>query len=498
MVATPRPRVDQEAWVQHASLADGDVYVRGRVVAQRSDPTHGLTSDVHLAEGVQCAGASFGMLTVPSVATWPVNEPGSHELHDLTELHFVHEAALLSHVRERYEHGHIYTYVGPTLVSLNPFRDLPDEYGEERMADFKRTAAQRSARRPHLYAIAELAHRSVQQEHCSASVIVSGESGAGKTEASKHLLRYLSWRAGAASGTMGVATRILHSTPVFEAFGNARTPNNDNSSRFGKHMEVMLTQEGGIAGARVRTFLLEKRRAAAPPPPREANFHVFYLMAARREGSLLPAGRGAESFRCLTNDVDAAAAFGAEGAAQAQARARGAARFAEVAAALRQLFVPDEAQAAVWRLLCAVLLLGEVTFEADAEGNARPTRPEALAEAEAAFGCPGLGALLTAQPMLSPRGSSTYTIALDVKKAAAARDSVVAELYRALFDALLARVNAVLSATREAGSPGGGGMRGGGGMGGGGGDGGDGGGGMGSGGGGGGGGEISHLESHEQ
>ena len=107
------------------------------------------------------------------------------------------------------------------------------------MDAFKRTAAQRSERRPHLYAVAELAHRSVQQQRCSASVIVSGESGAGKTEASKHLLRYLSWRAGGTSGSSGIASRILHSTPVFEAFGNARTPFNDNSSRFGKHMEVL-------------------------------------------------------------------------------------------------------------------------------------------------------------------------------------------------------------------------------------------------------------------
>lgn len=111
------------------------------------------------------------------------------------------------------------------------------------MGEFRRTAAQRAVRRPHLYAVAELAHRAVQQQQCSASVIVSGESGAGKTEASKHLLRYLSWRAGGASGSAGVAARILHSTPIFEAFGNARTPFNDNSSRFGKHMEVRTSSQ---------------------------------------------------------------------------------------------------------------------------------------------------------------------------------------------------------------------------------------------------------------
>ena len=141
------------------SLAESSVYVQGRVIAQV-----GETCEV---EGVGADGATG---SVPVASCWPVNEPGSHELHDLTELHFVHEAALLAHVRERFEHGRIYTYVGPTLVSLNPFRELLGEYGEEQMVEFKRRAAQRSARRPHLYAIAELAHRSVQQQSCSPAV----------------------------------------------------------------------------------------------------------------------------------------------------------------------------------------------------------------------------------------------------------------------------------------------------------------------------------------
>ena len=209
-MTTPRPKAGQQAWVAEPRLAESAVYALGHVKAHT-----GETSEVQLE------GASE-TLEVPSASCWPVNEPSSHELHDLTELHFVHEAALLAHVRERYARQRIYTYVGSTLVSLNPFRELPGEYGEQRMAELKKTAAQRTGRTPHLYAIAELAHRSVQQQHCSASVVVSGESGAGKTEASKHLLRYLSWRAGGASGAGGVAARILHSNPVFEAFGNAQ------------------------------------------------------------------------------------------------------------------------------------------------------------------------------------------------------------------------------------------------------------------------------------
>ena len=116
-MATHRPRVGQPAWV--ANDAEGAVYALGQVTGQKCEACE-----------VQLAGAAKP-IQVPTASCWPVNEPGSHALHDLTELHFVHEAALLAHVRERYSRGSIYTYVGPTLVSLNPFRELPGEYGQE-------------------------------------------------------------------------------------------------------------------------------------------------------------------------------------------------------------------------------------------------------------------------------------------------------------------------------------------------------------------------------
>ena len=118
-MATPRPRVGQPAWVAEPSLADGAVYALGQVTGQEGEACE-----------VQLTGAAEP-IQVPAASCWPVNEPGSHALHDLTELHFVHEAALLAHVRERYSGGSIYTYVGPTLVSLNPFRELPGVYGAD-------------------------------------------------------------------------------------------------------------------------------------------------------------------------------------------------------------------------------------------------------------------------------------------------------------------------------------------------------------------------------
>ena len=370
---------------------------------------------------------------------------------DVAKLLHQHEAGLLANLRSRFarEPPLIYTGAGPrVLISLNPNRALANEYGDARMRQYRR--GQRGAP-PHLFAVAEAAYRGVVRHGTCASIVVSGESGAGKTQASNQLLRYLSWRARSGSDDKGVAggagagagssepptslaARVLHSTPVFEAFGNAATTRNHNSSRFGKHMELLLTSQGVVSGARIATYLLERTRVAAAPAAGERNYHVFYYLAA---AGLLPGHRDADSFRVLG---------GAAARSPSMERARG--EFAQLRESLKQLFMPEEAQQAVWRLLGALLAATEVSFEADEHGGTRAADSSALQAMEVALGCPGLGALLTTQPMLSPRGGSTYSIALDARKASTARDTLVAELYRCVFEALVARVNAVLSGTR--------------------------------------------------
>ena len=383
-------------------------------------------------------------LPLPLHQIWPANPAGADDADDVTSLLHLHEPALLHSLRERAARGAIYTSVGRVLLSVNPFRPLPDVYGEARMAEYR----DRSTRRPHLYAVGELAYRSIRRDRVDASIVVSGESGSGKTEASKHLLRYISWRAGGEGGatTGGVAARVLHSTPLFEAFGNAATTRNRNSSRFGKHMDVLLTADGAVAGGRVRTFMLEKTRAAAPPPPGERSFHVLYFLAA---GGLLPQARPAQAFRALAAPPAATSSFADASSFDFDAFDR--AGLSELLASLDALFVSSEAQQALWRLLGALVLLAEVTFEDDGDGGARVASDEKLRAAEAAFGCPGFASLLLSQPMASPRGGTTYAIALDVRRAATARDSLIGELYRNVFEALVARVNSVVGATRTEG-----------------------------------------------
>ena len=315
----------------------------------------------------------------------------------------------------------MYTSAGSrVLISLNPNRPLPSAYDEERMEVHRRGALR--GVRPHLFAVAEAAYRAVVRHGTAASVIVSGESGAGKTEASKHLLRYLSWRAagaGAAARASTVASgagapalrapeaastlaaKVLHSTPIFEAFGNAVTTRNHNSSRFGKHMSLLLTPNGAVAGARVHTYLLERTRVATPPPPGERNYHIFYYLAA---AGRLPGQRHASSFRTLApssggghghGSRSSSSSIGGGGGGGLAGSAAPLEAFEGLRRSLSQLFMSEEAQGTMWALLGGLLLLTEIRFEAeDGRGEGRGARvadPEALRHAEEVSGCPERG-----------------------------------------------------------------------------------------------------------
>eukprot|EP00980_Cylindrotheca_fusiformis_P017602 scaffold5517_cov135-Cylindrotheca_fusiformis.AAC.32 len=243
---------------------------------------------------------------------------------DLITLTHLHEPALVYSLRKRYEKNIIYTATGPILIALNPFKPLPALYDDVAKNDYwvAGEEAEKSGLKPHIYKTAHAAFRAMMRgiemqaygtnDECSISdqvVLVSGESGSGKTATAKHIMNYLaslsqrramlgrrrrdaspgrsepsgprrlssvrtsralSWKAGAL-----VEERILESSPILEAFGNARTVRNDNSSRFGKFIELQFKRTGSLVGARIETYLLEKVRIVCQSEG-ERNFHIFY------------------------------------------------------------------------------------------------------------------------------------------------------------------------------------------------------------------------------
>jgi len=218
---------------------------------------------------------------------------------DLIELTHLHEPAILYTLHERYDDSQIYTYTGPILIAINPFWRVPlysssiletyQKDGQCKYADPDHV----STLSPHVYAVADNAYRLMSNPASSElkqdqSILVSGESGAGKTETTKIIMRYLAIvggrhhshkEGGGELAVYGIEQRVLQSNPILEAFGNARTVRNDNSSRFGKFIELHFDGSYLLHGAAIRTFLLEKVRLVRQSP-NERNYHVFYMICA--------------------------------------------------------------------------------------------------------------------------------------------------------------------------------------------------------------------------
>ncbi|XP_016728833.2 myosin-11 isoform X6 [Gossypium hirsutum] len=197
---------------------------------------------------------------------------------DMTKLSYLHEPAVLHNLAIRYGIKEIYTYCGNILIAINPFQAISHLYDTKLMDSYK--GAQLGDRSPHVFAITDVAYRAMNNEGKSNSILVSGESGAGKTETTKMIMRYLAYLGGhAAAEARTVERKVLESNPVLEAFGNAKTVRNNNSSRFGKFVEIQFDARGQISGAAIRTYLLEKSRVCQISEP-ERNYHCFYLLCA--------------------------------------------------------------------------------------------------------------------------------------------------------------------------------------------------------------------------
>ncbi|XP_045385431.1 unconventional myosin-Vc isoform X2 [Lemur catta] len=200
---------------------------------------------------------------------------------DLIALSYLHEPAVLHNLRIRFaESKLIYTYSGIILVAMNPYKQLPiygdaiiHAYSGQNMGDMD----------PHIFAVAEEAYKQMARNNRNQSIIVSGESGAGKTVSARYAMRYFA-TVSKSSSTARVEDKVLASNPITEAVGNAKTTRNDNSSRFGKYTEISFDERNQIIGANMRTYLLEKSRVVFQSE-NERNYHIFYQLCASAQQS---------------------------------------------------------------------------------------------------------------------------------------------------------------------------------------------------------------------
>ncbi|KAM4600471.1 uncharacterized protein myh14 [Polymixia lowei] len=227
-------------------------------------------------------------LTLSREEVQRMNPPRFSKVEDMADLTCLNEASVLHNLRERYFSGLIYTYSGLFCVVVNPYKNLPI-YTESIVEMYR--GKKRHEMPPHIYAISEAAYRSMLQDREDQSILCTGESGAGKTENTKKVIQYLAHVASShKTGTLGrnkeslqsvqygeLERQLLQANPILEAFGNAKTVKNDNSSRFGKFIRINFDVAGYIVGANIETYLLEKSRAIRQAKD-ERTFHIFYQL----------------------------------------------------------------------------------------------------------------------------------------------------------------------------------------------------------------------------
>ncbi|XP_046697346.1 unconventional myosin-Ih isoform X1 [Silurus meridionalis] len=193
------------------------------------------------------------------------------------------ETAFLDNLKKRFSEDLIYTYIGTLLISVNPYKEL-DIYSKKHMDLYMVVNFYELP--PHIYALADNAYQTMLAEANNHFILISGESGAGKTEATKKILQYYAVNCPSSSLLNSVRDQMLMSNPILEAFGNAKTLKNDNSSRFGKYMDIQFDCQGDAVGGHILSYLLEKSRVVHQNHG-ERNFHIFYQLLEGGDDNLL-------------------------------------------------------------------------------------------------------------------------------------------------------------------------------------------------------------------
>ncbi|KAI9824837.1 MAG: Myosin type-2 heavy chain 1 [Phylliscum demangeonii] len=358
---------------------------------------------------------------------------------DLTNLSHLNEPAVLHAIKLRYIQKEIYTYSGIVLIATNPFARVDSLYVPGMIQIY--AGKQRAMQAPHLFAIAEEAFADMLRDGRNQTIVVSGESGAGKTVSAKYIMRYFATRdspaepgrklSGKGDAMSETEERILATNPVMEAFGNAKTTRNDNSSRFGKYIEIMFDKERDIIGAKIRTYLLERSRLVFQPL-KERNYHIFYQLVAgatdaeRRELGIVPV----EHFDYL-NQGGSPVIDGVDDKAE----------FEATRASLGKIGVSTEKQSAIFRILAALLHLGNVQITTSrTEAMLSPSEPS-LARACHMLGIDPAGfAKWTVKKQLVTRHEKIMSN-LTPQQAKVVRDSVAKFIYSSLFDWLVETIN---------------------------------------------------------
>uniref|UniRef100_A0A8D3CSB6 Myosin VIIBa n=1 Tax=Scophthalmus maximus TaxID=52904 RepID=A0A8D3CSB6_SCOMX len=361
----------------------------------------------------------------------PMHPSSVKGVDDMIRLGDLNEAGLLRNLLVRHKEGIIYTYTGSILVAVNPYQLLPiytaehvHMYTDRRLGELP----------PHVFAIADNCFFNMHRNKKNQCCVISGESGAGKTESTKVMLQFLA----AVSGQhTWIEQQILEANPILEAFGNAKTIRNDNSSRFGKYIDINFTEGGAIEGARFEQYLLEKSRVCRQAPG-ERNYHIFYCMLMgmpAEQKKILSLGNAAEY-----NYLTMGKCTSCEGRDDVT-------EYAHFRSALKILMFTENDSWEISKLLAAILHLGNVNFRGTMENNLEgcdilTSSNLAMASQLLEVDAKELERNLTQRSLMTTRESVTKP--LTSAQAVDGRDAFVKAIYGKLFIWVVDKINAAI------------------------------------------------------
>ena len=362
----------------------------------------------------------------------PVNAPRYDRCEDMAEMPELSEATILHNIKRRYSTNLIHTRSGLFLVIVNPYKHIP--IYEDMVLDWYSREWKKGDRPPHIFAVAAEAYRAMLSEGKCQSILITGESGAGKTENTKRVIRFLANCSLKDSRMNGIEERILATNPILEAFGNAQTVRNNNSSRFGKFIKIEFDAGGGIVGASIEKYLLEKGRVTHRSSE-ERSFHVFYQLLASEDAQQFGLRNQDYKLLCGRRNIESI---------------DDAKEYQVLKSAMHQIGFSESEQRRYFEAIACILLLGDLNIQpSESEEQADIVHDEAL---EAVITQLGIDRNDFVKHLLNPvltAGREVISQRRDCEQVKASLEALCRALYERTFSRLLARLNQLISSVKR-------------------------------------------------